>query len=85
MAQFIRSTTKYLTEITPTILGSGPEWTSVFTPGQRVPTSGIYRCKGCSQEISANEGNPFPPQNHHQHALLEVGIEWQLIVKTNAN
>lgn len=53
---------------------------SEHTPGQMVPHSGIYRCKGCNKEIAANLGDPFPPQNHHQHNLLQGPVRWQLLV-----
>jgi hypothetical protein len=49
-------------------------------PGQPAPFSGIYRCTGCGREIAANAGGPMPPQNHHQHAILQGAIAWQLVV-----
>jgi len=49
-------------------------------PGTTVPHSGIYRCDGCGREIAANERNPFPPQNHHQHTHNQGTIRWRLIV-----
>lgn len=51
-----------------------------FSPGDKVAWSGIYRCLGCGWEIAANEGNPFPPQNHHQHSVLQGRIRWNLNV-----
>jgi hypothetical protein len=48
-----------------------------------VPLSGIYRCEGCGREISANKEDPFPPQNHHQHATSQGKIRWRLIVRTS--
>lgn len=48
--------------------------------GSRVPHSGIYRCMGCGREIAANEGDPFPPQNHHQHSMSQGNVRWRLIV-----
>lgn len=49
-------------------------------PGQPVPHSGIYRCHGCGREIAANEPDPFPPQNHHQHTQAQGHIQWRLVV-----
>jgi hypothetical protein len=51
-----------------------------YSPGIGVPLSGIYRCEGCAKEIAANHGDPFPPQNHHQHAQSVGGIKWRLTV-----
>lgn len=52
----------------------------VHTPGTSTPHSGIYRCEGCGDEIASNGGNPFPPQNHHQHNTSQGAIRWRLIV-----
>jgi hypothetical protein len=52
-------------------------------PGQVVPFSGIYRCAGCAKEIAANQRDPFPPQNHHQHNQTQGTIRWQLIIATS--
>ncbi len=49
-------------------------------PGENCPNSGIYRCETCGDEIASNKGNPFPPQNHHQHAPGKGAIQWRLIV-----
>ena len=49
-------------------------------PGAATPHSGIYRCEGCGKEIAANEGNPLPPQNHHQHSSAQGSIRWRLTV-----
>jgi DNA-binding SARP family transcriptional activator len=51
-----------------------------YGPGQQVPHSGIYRCRGCSREIASNQGTPFPPQNHHQHGVGQGTIRWRLCV-----
>jgi hypothetical protein len=51
-----------------------------YSPGTATPHSGIYRCKGCGNEIAANIGNPLPPENHHVHSVLQGRIRWQLIV-----
>ena len=51
-----------------------------YGPGEVVPHSGIYRCMGCGREIASNEGDPFPPQNHHQHSPSQGRIRWKLVV-----
>lgn len=51
-------------------------------PGQSTPYSGLYRCEGCGHEIAANQGNPTPPQNHHQHTPAQGSVRWRLIVAT---
>lgn len=68
-----------LTKITP----SKPWWTNTYEPGDKVPVSGIYICAGCSKEITSNENDPFPPQNHHQHSTQQGKIRWKLNVRTN--
>lgn len=55
-------------------------WTATHKPGEKVPLSGIYKCNGCDHEIAANKGDPFPPQNHHQHNP-KSSIIWRLIVR----
>jgi hypothetical protein len=62
---------------------SKPWWTTVYNPGDTVPVSGIYRCLGCKREITSNEIDPFPPQNHHQHTQAQGAIRWKLNVRTN--
>lgn len=52
-------------------------------PGIATPYSGIYRCEGCGKEIAANQGQPMPPQNHHQHSTAQGTIRWRLIVATS--
>ena len=49
-------------------------------PGTATPFSGIYRCMGCRKEIASNEGNPLPPQNHHQHTPSQGSIRWRMVV-----
>lgn len=58
-------------------------WTNSYDPGNEVPVSGIYRCIGCGKEITSNHGDPFPPQNHHQHSHDQGPIKWKLNVRTN--
>jgi len=53
---------------------------SIHTPGTTVPHSGIYRCQGCGREIAANQGDPFPPQNNHQHTSMQGNVRWRLAV-----
>lgn len=60
-------------------------WKEIYGPGDEVPVSGIYRCQGCKREITSNSGDPFPPQNHHQHERTQGAIRWKLIVRTNTN
>lgn len=50
------------------------------SPGATAPYSGIYRCVVCGHEITSEESNPLPPQNHHQHAPGLGPIAWRLIV-----
>ncbi len=56
------------------------EFDKTHSPGSTVPHSGIYRCEGCGREIAANERDPFPPQNHHQHTTQQGSIRWRLAV-----
>ena len=65
--------------------GTGDHWTKDFGPSVKVPVSGIYRCTGCKKEITSNKGDPFPPQNHHQHAASQGEIRWKLNVRTNTD
>lgn len=57
----------------------GPVFDQAYPPGWIAPLSGIYRCDGCSDEIAANKLQPLPPQNHHQHSLLQGLIRWRLV------
>ena len=52
----------------------------IHKPGDATPSSGIYRCEGCGTGIASNAGNPLPPQNHHQHTVLQGTIRWRMIV-----
>jgi hypothetical protein len=56
------------------------EYDRLYGPGENCSNSGIYRCEGCGDEIASNKGNPFPPQNHHQHSQGQGLIRWKLIV-----
>ena len=57
-----------------------PEFDTLHNPGEICPHSGIYRCEACGDEIASNKDNPFPPQNHHQHAENLGPIQWKLII-----
>ncbi len=57
----------------------------LYSPGDTVPHSGIYRCAGCGRETANNENQPFPPQNHHQHHQNQGSIRWKLIVWADHN
>ena len=49
-----------------------------FSPGERVPVSGIYRCTGCQGTANFStdvKGHIFPP-NHCR------GYQWQLVQAT---
>jgi len=58
---------------------TGVAFDQTHGPGQRVPYSGIYRCENCARQIAANQHDPFPPQNHHQHNPPKP-ILWRLTV-----
>ena len=72
MAQYKYS--KYLTQ------SDHSAYDTLHNPGSTCENSGIYRCESCGDEIASNKGNPFPPQNHHQHAPGAGAIKWKLIV-----
>lgn len=57
-------------------------WTHIYGIGQKVPVSGIYRCYACGDEITSNQGDPFPPQNKSQHDCQGKPVQWELIVRT---
>lgn len=80
MALFTEESLQYLEKTETTLLGSFP-WSTSFGIGEAVPVSGIYRCEGCGDEITSNRGNPFPPQNEHQHPNA-AKVQWRLIVQT---
>jgi hypothetical protein len=58
---------------------------TISTPGAAAPRSGIYRCEGCHKEVASNEGQPLPPQNHHQHTAAQGNIRWRLAVFAEHN
>lgn len=62
---------------------SKPWWQNKYDPGDTVPVSGIYICLGCNREITSNQDDLFPPQNHHQHTQAQGKIRWRLNVRTN--
>lgn len=53
---------------------------TLHEPGVITTYSGIYRCAVCGREDVSRQGNPLPPQNHHQHTPGAGPIRWQLIV-----
>ncbi|WP_208152967.1 hypothetical protein U8C35_09605 [Sinorhizobium medicae] len=55
-------------------------FTKEWKPGQTPDHAGIYRCKGCGDEIASNKGVQLPSQNHKQHATSQGAIRWQLLV-----
>ena len=65
--------------------GNKDWWKTVYGPGDTVPVSGIYRCLGCNKEITSNDDDPFPPQNHHQHTAAQGSIRWKLNIRTNTS
>jgi hypothetical protein len=65
--------------------GAKDWWKTEYGPSSTVPVSGIYRCRGCKKEVTSNEGDPFPPQNHHQHTKEQGEIKWKLNIRTNTN
>jgi hypothetical protein len=66
-----------------TEVASATAFEGTFGPGQTVPISGIYDCQGCKREVTSNAGDPFPPQNHHQHPNISTPVLWRLLVQTN--
>lgn len=80
MAVYTPNTQKHLVRI-----DSKKEWwESLYSPGEEVPVSGIYKCTDCGKEIASNKGDPFPPQNHHQHSPYKK-IQWQLVVRADTS
>ena len=54
-----------------------------YSAGSEIVHSGIYKCTGCNKEITSNQGDKFPPQNHHQHGSNLSTIKWKIIVFTD--
>lgn len=52
----------------------------IHKPGQKAIRSGIYRCMGCHREVTSEQGNSLPPQNHHTHSAQQGDIRWKMIV-----
>jgi hypothetical protein len=52
----------------------------LWKPGETLPDNGIYRCKGCGDEIASNKGVQLPSQNHRQHSPQQGAICWKMIV-----
>ena len=69
-----------------TAKGHEERWTKRYSPGEKVPVSGIYRCIACKKEVTSNAQNDdrFPPPSHHSHPNL-AATKWQLIVRTNTD
>lgn len=62
--------------------GNADHWKNIYSPGDSVPVSGIYKCINCKKEVTSNKNDPFPTQNHSQHAAGKP-IRWKLVVRTN--
>lgn len=73
----------YLDQSSLTKSSGGEWWNQKHNPGSTVPMSGIYKCVGCKKEVTCNKGDPFPPQNHHQHPTGQGPVQWKLNVRTN--
>ncbi len=57
-----------------------PYFNTRIAPGTIVSVSGIYRCKGCGQEIALAESQALPTQKQHQHRFELGPSSWELIV-----
>ncbi len=82
MPFYTDETAQHFEKETPraSLLG-GDLWGSTYSVGSTVPVSGIYRCTGCGDEITSNKGDPFPPQNSHQHNSM-AHVAWKLVART---
>lgn len=78
MAAYINETRQYLQIVD----GNNTRWTQRYSPGEKVPVSGIYRCTVCGKEITSNGDAPFPPQNRHQNSSGST-IIWQMMIRTD--
>ena len=56
------------------------EFDKLYPPAAYTPWSGIYRCEGCGKEAVSTHTHPLPPQNHHQHTVVQGNIRWRLVV-----
>ena len=54
----------------------------IYAPGQKTPSSGIYRCDGCVREVTVVAGSELPAQSHHNHDETQGSIRWRLIAYT---
>lgn len=61
-----------------------PAFDKSYAPGSVTPSSGIYMCVNCRDEVAVNAGNPLPPQNHRQHSNRTLPIRWRLLIKTQS-
>lgn len=82
MAYVTTETQQYVNQ---TDISSDEAWGMCYEIGDTVPCSGIYRCEYCGDEITSNKGDPFPPQNRHQHPEKKFPVLWRLIVKTKTS
>lgn len=63
--------------------GTDAAFDDEHAPHDPAPYSGIYRCMGCGREVTSEEGNSLPPQNHHTHTTAQGKIRWKLVVYAN--
>jgi hypothetical protein len=68
---------KYLTNFSPS---TDDEFDKLFSPGDPVVWSGIYRCIGCGYEVVQTNDKLLPLQAHHQHKPNQGKIQWLLLV-----
>ncbi len=61
----------------------GQEFDNLHQASAATPYSGIYRCEGCGASCVSTKGHHLPPQNHHQHGVIQGAIRWRLIVRTS--
>jgi hypothetical protein len=59
------------------------EFDEMYSPGERAPVSGIYRCRWCGREAVVGEERILPPQNDHQHRDDRFPVKWRLLVRTS--
>ena len=68
---------KYLTNFSPS---TDDEFDKLFSPGDPVVWSGIYRCIVCGYEVVQTNDKLLPLQDHHQHKPNQGKIQWKLLV-----